>query len=254
MPSEPPLEEFVAGGTFLVLATTPLHHLSRSVLAPAVAQSLVLTVSSCIAEVLPDMALLDCGWRRLRPDANEERDRVAARFGVATEDAAAVSRWSADAWESGRMLLPHAFADVETARAFGRRFLPASSAARLVGIGLHRSEVDEFLADVERGEVADGFEGVLNGVRDGIARRIPVDPGGRRLGYDVLGVSAGSLHAWHCHGLVDELRARFGALPCPGGLIESYEDATRMAEICDDEGVGCDPGVWRALVVVEYDR
>jgi hypothetical protein len=251
-----PIEEFVSGGYFLAQPFTP-HPETRPQYFPAdLVQAPVITVSPCLAEVLPDDCVIDIGWTRYPPLRTEDRAEVAADWGIAAEAIDDVARWSAGQHRHGRLLHDDAFADVDVAREFARRFLSSTTEVKLLGIGLHRSLVADFLDTVQqRREIAPGHVGAPNGVRDGVARGGALAAGGRPLGFEVLDVAFGeSRHSWHCHGLEREMHDRLGVDLLPGGLIERYEDAVRIAESCDSPELGCESGVWRAWVVVEYDR
>ena len=81
-----------------------------------------------------------------------------------------------------------------------------------------------------------------------------MEGGGRDLGYEVLNVSLGERrHSWHCHHHERELHDRYGIRFAPGGFIERYDDAIRVAELFDSHEVGCERGVWRPWKVLEYD-
>lgn len=256
MSAEPPVEEFVSGGYFLVQPFTRDAESPAEFLPPDVVPPPVITVAPCFATVLPNRNLLDLGGTM--PDATDraERQIAAAAWGIPPSKADDVAQWMGEQRRRGGIHVADAFADPDVAREFTRRFVPDSIDTRLLGIGLHRPSVAMFLDVVrQRSELSPGFMGGPNGVRDAVELGLPLVRGGRRLGYEVLDVAHGQgRHSWHCHHHERRLRDQWGVRLGAGGMIECFDDAVRIAAACDAQELGCEPGVWRAWIVVEYLR
>jgi hypothetical protein len=111
-----------------------------------------------------------------------------------------------------------------------------------------------FLLEVAtHGEVSPGYEGAPNVVRDGVERGVALEPGGTDIGYEVLDVALGRPScSWHCNHVEHQVLERLGVRAKPDGLLESLDDAERVATFCRDERVGCGTGLWRAWRVAEY--
>lgn len=162
--------------------------------------------------------------------------------------------WAHERVREGRVLRHHAFADVATAREFATRFLPHRSNFRLVGLGLRSEVAADFLLEVAtHGEVSPGCKGAPNGVRDGVERGNALEGGGTDVGYEVLDVALGQPRcSWHCNHIEHRVLERVGVRAKPDRLLESLDDAERVATLCRDERVGCGAGLWRAWRVAEY--
>lgn len=256
MSAEPPVEEFVTGGYFLVQPFTRHPESPPEFLPPDVVRPPVITVAPCFATVLPSQGLIDLGGRMLDATDRVECEVAAAAWGIPPAQADEVVQWMGERRERGGIHCADAFAHPDVAREFTRRFVPASIDARLLGIGLHRSTAPAFLEAVRRDAgLGPGVAGPPNGVLNAVVSGRPLVCGGRRLGYDVLDVAHGQgRHSWHCHHHERRVRDQWGIRLGAGGMIERFDDAVRIAAACDAQELGCEPGVWRAWIVVEYDR
>jgi hypothetical protein len=156
---------------------------------------------------------------------------------------------------AGRVACKRVFSDLEGGRALAATLPATARPWRLVGAALARSQLDEYLAAVQRFQTRDADRGVRYasyGVEEVLALRAPLPTGGVRRGYEVLGTGAGEFHSWHCHALERQLCTSLGTRLISGGLIPSHAQACRIAEFCDRPEHGCEPGVWRAWALVEY--
>jgi hypothetical protein len=242
--------DFVSGGYFLVQPFLPPPDRHPQFM-PSSSGSPLLTLSQCLAEILPDeWAFMT--W--LPTPTRESRESGAREWGIPSAAIDELVAWAIAQVEGGRVHHHDSFADVETAREFAARYVRLPG-VRLVGLGLSGDLVAQYLRDVERqSEVAGGMRGGPNGVHDAVARWVLMEPGGRALGYEVLDVVLGeSRHSWHCHDVERQMADEFGIRPGALGLFERYVDAVRVADWCNDNEVGCGPAVWRAWRVEEYD-
>ncbi len=253
MAEDPPLDEFVSGGYFLIQPFVPSPDRHAIYFPSDLVQPPVVTLSPCLAEVVPDEWACS-NWLPLI--SQEYRESCAAEWGIPSHIVAELFTWCLQRVEEGQILHHDAFADLETAREFALRFLPPRSDVRLLGIGLHR-DLQEGLFRAVESEGAAKFGpgwGAPNGVLEGVRRRLPLATGGQHLGYEVLDIAFGEQrHSWLCHGLERRMHDEQGVRLLPGGLISTYDQACRVAAHCDDPANHCERGVWRAWRVVNYD-
>jgi len=250
--ANPPVTDFVAGGYLLVQPYHPPQGRPPSMMPADLLPSPLLTSSSCLAEILPSEWAFGT-W--LPAVSREERERSASAWGIPANAIDGLIAWAAERVREGRVLHDDAFADVEVAREFAATFLPRRRDVRLLGLGLRREQVAEYLRDVaRRDEVAFHGCGAPNGVRDGVARGLPLETGGQDLGYEVTDVVLGQARdSWLCFPVQHQIRDELAIRPGSNGLLQSYEEAARVAEWCATNDVGCGPSVWRAWRIVEYD-
>jgi|GEM_PF-4069970 len=253
---EPPIEDFLAGGYLLARPYAPPDDRHAGFFPPDLVTPPVITASPCIATLMPDGLLF--GWPSPRPE-REDLHEAAADWGTEPARRDALLAWADAAVRDERVRAGDAFADLESARECLRLFGPADQGVRVLGLGLRRADRADFFAALEResaelsarlGTTVNGD----NGLVEGLKLDLPLAGGGRVLGYEVLDVAlCESRHSWLCHGLEREMHRRFDLHLLPGGLIPAFAKAQQVAACCDDATVGCEPGVWRAWVVVEYD-
>lgn len=251
MTAEPLAADFVSGGYVLVQPYVPAPDRPPGFMPSGLVGSPVITLAQCMAEILPDEWAFGT-WLPL--PTRPQREAGAAEWGIPASRIDELVTWSAESIREGHVLHHDAFADVESARKFAARFLSHRHEVRLIGLGLHRNLVDDYLRDVEiHAEITPGFPGGPNGVRDGVARGVALAVGGSGLGYEVLDVKLGeSNHSWHCYHTEQQIADACGAVSGAHGLIQDYEDALRVATWCS-ANVKCPPNVWRAWRVEEYD-
>lgn len=249
MTSEPLAAEFVSGGYVLVQPYVPPPGRPPGFMPAGLVSSPAITLAQCMAEILPNEWAFKW-WLPIPTRA--EREDGAAVWGIPTSSIDELVSWSDECIREGHLLHHDAFADVETARKFAARFLSHRHEVRLVGLGLHRKLVDDYLRDVEtHAEITPGFRGAPNGVRDGVARGVALAVAGSGLGYEVLNVKLGeSNHSWHCHHIEQQIADECRVVSGAHGLIQDYEEALRVATWCSANVNP--PNVWRAWRVEEY--
>ncbi len=252
MRESPPLDAFVSGGYLLVQPFVLPPGRPPEYVPDDLFTSPILTLTPCPAEILPEEWAFST-W--IPTPSRAVREFQAGLWGIPPAAIDDLVGWAAARAREGRILHHDAFVDVATAREFAARFLAAEFDVRLVGLGLSRQTASEFLAEVEahRELRPGGYDWAPNGVRDGVERGVPLEPGGQDLGYEVLNVALGvSRCSWHCCHVEHRVLERLGIRAKPDGLLASLADAERVATWCRDEAVGCGPNLWRAWRVVEY--
>lgn len=195
----------------------------------------VLTLSSCFADIAPDLWAVD--WKSY-PLADVAAE--AAKFGIKPHLAAELMKW-VTAQTTGEH--PNAFRSTDTAREFRRRF-SVSSDVLVVGKGLHTSLLASFHEQLGK-ESNRGY-----GLLDRVERKEQLAGGGDFLGYEPLGYDATSFHTWLCHSMPDEAKARFGIIPNENGLISNLRDAVELTRHMVE--TGAEPGIWEPWLLVSY--
>ena len=234
--------QFLSGGYLLAKTyTPPADSFDYFYLGGENAQPL-LSASPCISEILPD----DSGYEA----ADLETVLAYGReWGIPQDRVGEFQAWKSRMTVDGRVRHAGAFADLDTARECVREFVSARAGVHLLGIALHRDLLADFVEAVGPCERM-----TPDGVHDLVQEARPLASGARHLGYEPLDVyPCESRHTWHCHGLVREMHEKYGIAVNDLGLIASHEHACRVAAVCDDPDYGCEPGVWRAWRIVEYD-
>src|SRR4051794_28523490 len=155
--------------------------------------SLVVTVSDCLTQLVPDPSLLP------RSGVSDvERTMRMKRAGIALDVASEMAAALAAFIDSGDYIFP-VFTSLDAVLAFKNRFLAALD-VRVLGLGvpaaLVRDYLEQWQAEWERS--GDNWYGTLSCLRG----RRPLAPGGTDLGYEPVGEEfPGSFHSWLCCGV-----------------------------------------------------
>jgi len=226
----------VAGGYFLTKTVSRPDYMSADLL-PA----RLLSLSHCICDFIPDLWAIE--WTKVD---EEERAAEALKFGVAVSQCRDVVAWTTERINSGAFGWPHVFFSVQDAREFANRFLQPDT-GRLVGIALHGHFIDDFLSG-ESPAAGHGQPGIYTCV----SRRLPVEPNGSELGWEILCYDHGGFHSWLCNGLEGEIAKMSGIRPGANGFLVEEGDALAAAQYCGRPEVAAEPGFWAPWLVMEY--
>jgi hypothetical protein len=205
-----------------------------------------LTASACLAEMAPDDWALD--WVSTEP---ERREQHVARLGIRPGELPAVMRWATDHF-GGRFRWPNVFTDLEIARAFRARFVPAD--IHLLGIGLPVDLVDSFMSMAAPPPPQPGYAPVgATGVYQVLTARRPLEGGGATRGFEVLGYDeAGKFCSYRCNALGADFERQFGARFNARGLLDEETTARRCAEYASRPEVFTCSRFWHPWLVQEY--
>ena len=228
-------ERLIAGGYFL---TKPAKRADW--LTPDLVPDRFLTVSRCLAAIVPDM------WTWSNDD-KEELEKEAARTGITVEKLAAFTSWALDRDADGSFGWPNVFQSLADAEKCHAEFLAPSSDWVVLGIGLPEKHVSTVL--VQAGREQDSAQGVYDMLRSGKG----LDAGGSVAGYEVLGIGYGEFHSWYCNSLEKEICQEFGIRPNSYGLLDSPADAEKASEYAGRDDVGAEPVAWLPWMIVKYD-
>jgi hypothetical protein len=220
------LGNYVSGGYFITKFTdgTRYNRWMGKELLPAK----ILSVSPCVAGDLPVLS-----WAR----ANSQECDL---YGISPDNIPILNEWGNALERAGEIGYPSVFYKLETARQYIERFVTDFEDIALVGIGLHRSRVENFLAPPQRSDY---------GVYEAISRRTELIPG-EIIGFEIFCYYFGLTHSWHCNGLElhawDEYQVRANSY----GLIDAAENADKIADFAMDDNA--EPEIWLPLRIVKY--
>lgn len=238
-----PESEYVSGGYYVARLSRRAEYTSSELI-----PGRILSASGCICDFFPDTWAID--WTS---DTVEDRWRQAAAFGISSIDLPKVMAWTAEFF-SKAFGWPGAFYFLDAAQEARATFLPDNSEIVIFGLGLHESNVEEFLKAAkpdltQQGCAPMGETGVFQCVSSG--RKIA--GGGYAAGFELLATCSGLLTcSWLCNGLEKDCAHRLGIAPNRHGFIESYRDALRCAEFVSRPETRAEPGLWLPWLVTVY--
>ena len=245
-------EGYLAAAYFIVVYAEPGRYPPSELLPIR-----VLSASEEIAQHIPDYWAM--GWAN-QTDA-ECRQSVVLRLGASLETLHRIGEWVGTKWKSGELGWMDVFTSVGLAREFVRTFLPQQGELVLIGVGLHRDRLDEFLAYGKQENQKSIHRSITKkvwqegesayGVYDMLHRGDHLEPGGTVLGHELLGYSTGSFTSWLIHSLHIEFADKLGIRPNAYGFL-SAENAQRGAEHIVKDKIGVEPGWWHSWLIVQY--
>ena len=177
-----------------------------------------------------------------------------ADFAIPKDMVAALNEWANARFDS-EVSYPHNFFRLATAREYIRRFVRDSRDLQLLGIGVHRADLDKLEAvnklnpsriDSSGASIAGFMEG---GFGRAIALAEPPVPG-ETLGFDVIACRYQIDHSWHCNALAKEALEQFGFRPNRVGLIDEKANADQLARYATEQCI--EDSIWLAVLVTRY--
>lgn len=132
------------------------------------------------------------------------------------------------------------FHSTNAIRGFIKQFIPESKREGLViiGVGLHQSCITDW-------KEPHGTEGV----ETRILQKIPMEHGGRVLGFDVASYAHHNFdHTWFSHGYHKGVFEEYGIRPGPYGLLQTREEALQVRTYTD----GRDDWLYEYWLLVSY--
>ncbi len=201
--------------------------------------------------------------------SDEDRRRsLAIQVGATLETVKQIATWVGEKWKSNELEWMNVFTSVGLARAFLRKFFPSSTELVIIGVGLHKEKVQEFLAYGHEHNTQMIHSGITRqpwhegegayGIYDVILPQQQLELGGTPLGFELLGYYTGSFTSWLIHSLVDEIFREVGIRPNAVGLLETFEEAQKCAAYVAPTGRvkegagGVEPGWWAPWLIVQY--
>lgn len=239
MAAKPPSPGLTAGGYFVTRPIERPPHVSAELVPPR-----VLTVSSCLATLVPDTWALS--WVK---NTQSERLQELRAAGLPDASLSRVMSWVTKALDAGTFGWPNLFPSLDAARRFTAEFLPPGDESVILGIGLPESTGRRFLS-TEKPEA----EASPPGVFSTLSLSQPLAAGGEHLGIELLGYEfTGQFHSWLCSGLEVLVAKRFAVRPNANGFLDAPDEAERAAAAITQEGLG-EPARWDPWHIVRYTR
>ena len=120
---------------------------------------------------------------------------------------------------------PDQLRTLDTGRELLRRFPISRNGWRLLGLGLRRNNAASFVAPYAPRHENEFPPSIAEAISKGIA----LDPAGHIIGYEVLAWEVNNFHSWFCSLSEKDVSQELAIAPGPEGLLESYDDAVRVA-------------------------
>ncbi|PKL78039.1 MAG: hypothetical protein CVV27_04060 [Candidatus Melainabacteria bacterium HGW-Melainabacteria-1] len=204
------------------------------------------TVSTCINASFPDE------WALSWTGKSEPALQILARdYGIDAERLRAIQAWGDAAFERGDWGYPNVLMSLNSAREFYRTWLapwPHIQDLRLLGLSLPEDQCEIALASLKPVQANQGECGLYTLLKQGL----PESPGGKRLGFEILGLEiGGSLHSFYCNHL-HQAYAALGLKLNQYGLLAKAADARRALEFTLAESTRAEPVPWLSFRVKEY--
>jgi len=238
MPVE--ISDYVSGGFYITKFVERPAYVSQDLLPPR-----ILSLSSCICPFVPDLWAI--GWVNA---THEERLEDAQKFGL-SNNLKEVMSWVASRLDK-EIGWPNVYYSLDTAQSFRAEFLSQTNDVIMLGIGLHKSYIEEFMDFTKPPDQQEYAPGVESGVRSCIRKRNPLKEGDV-LGFELLEIEMSSLeHSWLCNSLEGYAHAKLGINLNANGFIDRLEDAQKCVESISRGDVGAEPGLWLPWVVLRY--
>jgi hypothetical protein len=203
--------------------------------------SRLITASECMADMFPSLWALR--WTAFSED---ERAVEAAKFGVAPDDLPRLIEYMSRALDQREFGWPCVWFSSEAAIAAIKEFVPAFDKLVLMGLGLPRDLVGDFLARA----TPEDHSGMCTMLRTGNS----MASGGKPLGWEILGYEfGGGLHSWLCNSVEKEASLQLGIRPGGNGLLVCEHDARSVVEMIRRGAVGAEPAAWFSFLLAEYN-
>jgi hypothetical protein len=237
---DPRLSDYVLGGYSVVL-TNP-----RPAWARAVLPYRIVSRSRCLVRELADVWL--DAYREREGDLETVYGQAQERFGLKRVAVDGLCRW----YQEGQELEFDVFTALSPAQEVVRRFLAGRPEVAIIGVGLPRAYVEEFLTGGASGPESAGFVEPFNPVLEVVKRDQLLAAGGTVLGFEPLVANGGLACSWFCNGLDREADEKLGIQTNAHGLIDSIEDAARVVRYIREDG-HAEPGLWLPWLLIQYD-
>lgn len=194
----------------------------------------LLTLSSCLTELLPDAWALE--W-----SSSSQAERVLAieKLGIPSQSLGALVTFATKAFDQGKLGWPCVWQSLAAAQAIKATFAETNSSLVIVELGVPRDFAEKLVVAFAPAP-GEGEPGLYLRLKS----QARLDDSGIPVGWEPLGAEVGgSYHSWLCNDLQDEGLARHGIAPGPFGLLSNEKDARAIVALIED-GLGAEPVPW----------
>jgi len=237
------ITDYIAAGYYLARFADRPAYISAELMPKR-----ILSASPDICYLFPDTWALE--WTT---DDDEGRIAGAANFGISTAVLPKVIKWATQSFSTA-FGWPNVFYSLESAQKARHAFLADRDDVALFGLGLHKSNVKEFLDFAAPPLQQPGFAPMgKTGVFEAVSQNRALVDNGISLGYELLVTTAGLLTcSWLCNGLEVTFAKELGIKPNSNGFIQTFEEASRCANFISEGHVGAEPGLWLPWLTIKY--
>jgi hypothetical protein len=245
-PSYSELDRYVCGGYFIAKPASnagPVEfcEICKAKLPPGK----IITLSTCLTATLPHNWAYE--WVGV---TDEERKRRAEVWGLHDSDLNEFIKWATERQRAGKIGYPHTLLTLDTATDLLRRFQIKRNGWHLLGLGLRRDSAASFVAEYAPRHENELLMVIAQAISEGNA----LDRSGQVIGYEVLAWEVDGFHSWFCSLSEKDVSDELGIHPEPNGLLDSYEDATKVASAAAQphDAAPFGPVAWYPWAVVSY--
>jgi len=209
--------------------------------------SKVISICECLFPRFPDAYAIE--WCA---STDEARDEDFDAMGIPEDQREDAMEWATETFDEEHGAWGFFFT-LEAARAARSRFLKDSNRIHLIGLGVHPDDVKAYVKSNQPPKPQPGYspEGTMGQVSALMADQ-PLAPGGTFLGYELLETAHRIMGcSWLCYGYEENLAEEVNIKPNEFGLISSYDDARRGADLINTQTKGS-PAIWMPWALIEY--
>ena len=236
-PAEP---VFLSAGMLVTRKVTRPEYMSAGLLPDR-----ILSASPCLARFLPDLWSIE--WAKEEP---ENRREAAAAFGL-EGSLPEVITWVTERFDK-EIGWPNILFRLDSAVELWRRFLSAKSEPVCLELALEEGHAERFCEEAEPEQCAPGGACIgRQGVHEALLRKIPIQEGGIRLGFEPLVFDHSLSCSWLCNGLETSALEELGVRPNRTGHIQDFADACRCVEWIERPETGSEPGLWLPWLLID---
>lgn len=215
------LGEYVCGGYYIVKTASnsgPVEfcEICKAKLPPGE----IVTVSTCLTVTLPHTWAYE--WIDMTDDERKQSGQI---WGLRHSDLEQFIKWTTERQRAGEIGWPNQLRTLDTARELLRRFPISRNGWRLLGLGLRRNNATSFVAPYAPKLENESPPSIAEAIGTGVA----LAPSGHIIGYEVLAWEVDGFHSWFCSLSEKDVSQELAISPGSDGLLESYDDAVRVA-------------------------
>jgi len=239
------LEEYVSAGYYITKFVGRPAYVSKELMPDK-----MISLSTCIGKYFPNDWAIE--WVK-----GDEKNKLksAEDFGISAEKFKEVSKSITNLFdEKDKFGWPNVCFTLKIAKELVRQYIPDQSDVVIIGVGLHKSYVDEFCETAKPPPQQEGYAPVgPNGMYAIIKQKKHLEKGGEILGFEPLAYYYLLSCSWLCNRLEEGVKKKFNISPNRHGFIEFFSDAQRIVEYISSDEVKAEPGLWLPWLIVKYN-